>query len=86
MSSPRNRDKKERSEKEETERGQGTEDKTSYPNPGKRCTHRGGRTKWKTEERIKERNREQALNQLLWTIQSPLTTYMDHTGGRYFFK
>ena len=36
--------------REEKEKDQGTDDETSYPNPGNGCTQRGGRTERKIEE------------------------------------
>ena len=49
-------------EKEEREM-QGTEDKTSYPNPGNWGAHRGWRTKRKTEER---KGKKQGVGTKTW--------------------
>ena len=54
-------------------RDQGTESKTTHPNPGNWCAHRRGRTDGKKEERTKKETWNGSPTQLPWTLQSPPT-------------
>ena len=61
----------------------GAEGEAFHADPGNLCANRGNRTEYKTEGRIKERNREWVPNPAFWIIRSPITTRMDHMGGLF---